>query len=369
MKEDPDWRRKPDSLGGLRKEIDRVDEEIISLLIRRQAAARAIGRIKMEQGMEVFDPAREREVLRKLISLSNGNLSAEHTENIFREIISASRSVQQLLNVAFLGPAGAFTHEAALTLFGRSACFQPMESIEGVFSMVEKDLCRQGIVPIENSCEGSVHTTMDLFFRYDLKVCGEVFLRIRHHLLSSGQNREEIKIVYSHPMAIAQCRSWIMANLPGVSIKELESTSAAAQRASMEKGAAAIGSRLAAHVYNLNRVAENIEDNPDNVTRFLCIGKTDAPPTGKDKTSMLFFLNHKPGALHRALGALAENGINVSRIESRPAKMKKWEYLFFIDMEGHYLDEPLSKAIPDFEKQCVFVKRLGSYPAGDGPWK
>ena len=155
MKEDPNWRRKPDSLSGLREEIDRVDEEILSLLVRRQAAAGAIGRIKEEQGMAVFDPVREREVLQKLISLSNGNLSAEHTENIFREIISASRSVQQPLNVAFLGPAGAFTHEAALSLFGRSACFQPAESIEGVFSLVEKDLCGQGIVPIENSCEGA----------------------------------------------------------------------------------------------------------------------------------------------------------------------------------------------------------------------
>lgn len=369
MKEDPNWRRKPDSLGGLREEIDRVDEEILSLLIERQAAAHAIGRMKAEQGMDVFDPVREREVLQKLISLSDGNLSGEHTGNIFREIISASRSVQQPLNVAFLGPAGTFTHEAALSLFGHSACFQPAESIEGVFSMVEKDLCRQGIVPIENSCEGSVHTTMDLFCGYDLKVSGEVFLRIRHHLLSLEQNREEIKTVYSHPMAIAQCRSWIMANLPGIPVKEVESTSAAALRASREKGAAAIGSRLSAQVYDLNTVVENIEDNPDNVTRFLRIGKTDTLPTGKDKTSMLFFLNHKPGALHRALGALAEKGINVSRIESRPAKMKKWEYLFFIDLEGHCLDERLSKAIPELEKQCVFVKRLGSYPAGDGLWK
>ncbi len=366
MKEDPNWRRKPDSLSGLREEIDRVDEEILSLLVRRQAAAGAVGRIKEEQGMAVFDPVREREVLQKLISLSNGNLSAEHTENIFREIISASRSVQQPLNVAFLGPAGAFTHEAALSLFGRSASFQPAESIEGVFSLVEKDLCGQGIVPIENSCEGLVHTTMDLFFRYDLMVGGEIFLRIRHHLLSREQSREKIKTVYSHPMAIAQCRSWITANLPGVSVKEVESTSAAAQRTTGEEGAAAIGSRLAARVYDLNTVAENIEDNPDNITRFLCIGKKDGVPTGKDKTSMLFFLNHKPGALHRALGALAEQGINVSRIESRPAKMKKWEYLFFIDLEGHYLDERLSKAIPEFEKQCVFVKRLGSYPAGEG---
>ena len=369
MKEDPNWRRKPDSLSGLREEIDRVDEEILSLLTRRQAAAHAIGRMKAEQGMDVFDPVREKEVLQKLISLSDGNLSGEHTRNIFREIISASRSVQQPLNVAFLGPAGTFTHEAALSLFGHSTSFQPAESIEGVFSMVEKDLCRQGIVPIENSCEGSVHTTMDLFSRYDLKVCGEVFLRIRHHLLSLEQSREEIKTVYSHPMAIAQCRSWIMANLPGVHVKEVESTSAAALRASREKGAAAIGSGLSARVYHLDRVVGNIEDNPDNVTRFLCIAKTDAPPTGRDKTSVLFHLNHKPGALHRALGALAEKGINVSRIESRPAKMKKWEYLFFIDLEGHYLDERLSKAIPELEKQCVFVKRLGSYPAGDGLWK
>ena len=369
MNEDPNWRRKPDSLSGLREEIDRVDGEILSLLVRRQAAARAIGGIKKARGAEIFDPVREEQVLKRLVSLSNGNLSAEHTESIFREIISASRSVQQPLAVAFLGPPGTFCHEAALSLFGRSACFQPAESIEGVFSMVEKDLCRRGIVPIENSCEGSVHATMDLLCRYDLKVSGEIFLRIRHHLLSREQDGNEIKTIYSHPMAIAQCRSWIRANLPEASVKEIESTSAAARRASLEKGTAAIGSKLSAHVYALNAMAENIEDNPDNVTRFLCIGKTDGPPTEKDKTSMLFFLNHKPGALHRALGALAEKGINVSRIESRPAKMKKWEYLFFIDLEGHYLDENLSKAIPEFEKHCVFVKRLGSYPAGDTLWK
>ena len=369
MKQDGNQPHKPDSLTGLREEIDRIDEEIIFLLTGRQAVAHAIGRMKAERGIDLFDPIREKEVLQKLISLSNGNLSGEHTENIYREIFSASRSVQQPLNVAFLGPLGTFTHEAALSLFGHSACFQPAESIEGIFSMIEKNVCRQGMVPIENSCEGSVHTTMDLFCRYDLKVCGETFLRIRHHLLSLERDREKIKTVYSHPMAIAQCRSWITANLPGVPVKELESTSAAAERASREKGAAAIGSKLSARVYHLNKVVENIEDNPDNVTRFLCIGKTDVPPTGRDKTSVLFFLNHKPGALHRALGALAETGINVSRIESRPAKMKKWEYFFFIDLEGHYLDESLSKALPELEKQCVFVKRLGSYPAGKRSWK
>ncbi len=369
MKQEPDWRRNTDSLSGLRKEIDRIDQEILSRLIRRQAVASAIGRLKAESGIDIFDPVRERDVLQKLVSLSNGNLSGEHTENIFREIFSASRSVQQPLSVAFLGPEGTFTHEAALSLFGRSAAFAPAESIEGVFSLVEKDLCRKGLVPMENSWEGSVHATMDLFCRYDLKVCGEVYLRIRHHLLSLEQDLAEVTTLYSHPMAMAQCRSWIRANLPHVSLKEVESTSAAAEKAGCEKGAAAIGSRLSAQGRRLNVVAENIEDHPDNVTRFLCIGKTESEPTGKDKTSMLFFLGHKPGALHRALGALAEKGINVNRIESRPSKMKKWEYLFFIDLEGHHSDEPLVKAIPEFEEQCVFVKNLGSYPAGEALWK
>ena len=358
------WRALEDS----RKEIDGIDKQLISLLSRRQDAAVKIGQVKKELGLTILDPTREQEVIRRLTSESSENLSSEAIRHVFKEIISASRSVQEPLTVAFLGPEATFSHQAALSLFGNSASFKTAETIEDVFGMVEKGMCGQGVVPIENSYEGSVNNTLDLLYNYDLKIGAEIFLRIRHHLLSKADDIRKIKHLYSHPMPVAQCRSWLKTNLPGVPIREVASTSLAAKMAAEDPESGAIGSRLCAGTYGLNKVKENIEDRPDNVTRFLSIGKTNAGLTGNDKTSILFFVQHKPGSLFRALEGLAARNINMSRIESRPMKIRNWEYLFFVDLEGHEQDSNVRDAIKEMEGFCAFMKRLGSYPAANDPW-
>jgi len=357
-------------LDAYRKEIDTIDDQIISLLSRRQEISMSVGQIKKERGLEVFDPAREEEIIRKLASGSSGGLSKQAVKHIYSEIMSASRSVQESLAVAYFGPEATFTHQAAIFLFGQSASMRAAETIEDVFGLVEKGICRQGVVPIENSYEGSVNRTLDLLYKYELKISAEIFLRIRHHFLSMADDIKKIKRLYSHPMPIAQCRSWIRGNLPRtVVIKEVGSTSLAAKLAAEDPDAAAVGSRLAALTYGLKILQENIEDHPDNVTRFLSIGKTEPEPTGKDKTSILFFINHKPGALHSALGIMAKNKINMTRIESRPMKTRNWEYLFYTDIEGHENDGNVQDAVREMERTCPFVKRIGSYPAAGEPWE
>jgi chorismate mutase/prephenate dehydratase len=271
------------------------------------------------------------------------------------------------MNVAFLGPEASFSHEAAMSLFGESASFQAVDSIEDVFVLVERGDCQKGIVPVENSYEGSVGITLDLFYRYDVYIGAEVFKRIRHHLLSRAGNLEDIKYIYSHTQALAQCHSWLENRLKGIPRFEVASTSLAAKMAAGEPGAAAVGSRFAGQKYGLSILAKDIEDHPDNVTRFLEIGKSRPRPMGKDKTSIIFCLGHKPGSLYIALAALAERGVNMTRIESRPMKTKKWEYIFFIDINGHQDDGNIEEALLEMEKNCVFMKRLGSYPVGEDP--
>jgi len=231
--------------------------------------------------------------------------------------------------------------------------------------MVENGECEQGVVPIENSYEGSVNITQDLLNKYDTNICAEFYLRIRHNLLSREKGINNIKRVYSHPQAIAQCRLWLRANLPGVSVAEVASTSLAARMASNESNTGAIGSCFAALKYDLNALSENIEDDQGNVTRFFIVGKFRPQPTGKDKTSIMFFLHHKPGTLYKCLSVLAERDVNMTRIESRPAKTKRWEYLFIVDIEGHEQDKKVHEALKEIEKYCVFLKRLGSYPQGN----
>jgi chorismate mutase/prephenate dehydratase len=356
-------------LGGYREEIDSIDKQILSLLSRRQEIAMAVGQVKKDRGLEIFDPAREEEIMRRLTREDHGVLSKEAIKHIYNEIISASRSVQESLPVAYFGPEATFTHQAAISLFGHSTPMRGAETIEDVFGLVEKGICRQGVVPVENSYEGLVNRTLDLLYKYELRISAEVSLRIRHHLLSKADDIGKIKRLYSHPMPIAQCRAWLRGNLPKtVQINEVGgSTSLAAKLAADDPEAAAVGSRLAARTYHLEMLEENIEDHPDNVTRFLSIGKAEPEPTGKDKSSILFFLNHKPGALHNALGILAKNGINMTRIESRPMKIRNWEYLFFVDIEGHEKDSNVHEAILEMERTCPFIKQLGSYPAASEP--
>ena len=316
----------------------------------------------------MFDQAREEDVLRRVISACGKDMPENAVRQIFTEIISAARSVQQTLVVSFLGPEGTFCHQAALNIFGHSTTLRSADTIAAVFDLVEKGVCRQGVVPVENSYEGSVNNTLDLLYKYDLKITAEAFLRIRHHLLGMTDGLKGIDRFYSHPMAMSQCRLWIRENLPGVPIGEMESTSTAAKRAAEEPGAAAIGSRMSARTYNLNIIQENIEDNPNNITRFLIIGKNDAAPTGKDKTSLVFSVSHKPGALNKVLEALALRHINMNRIESRPIRTRNWEYLFFVDIEGHEQDDNVREAIREMGEGSSFMKNLGSYPAGGKPW-
>jgi chorismate mutase/prephenate dehydratase len=356
------------ALDGFREEIDQIDGQIVSLLSRRQEIASEIGKVKRDLGIEIIDPDREHEVLRGLLSKSRRDLSPRAIRSIFSEIISAARSVQQGLTVAYLGPEATFSHQAAICLFGRSASFLGADTIEEVFGLVENGTCQEGVVPIENSFEGSVNSTLDLFYEYEVKIRAEIFLRIRHHLMSRVDHIEDIKRLYSHPMPMAQCRAWIKTHLGGVPVTEVASTSLAAKMAADEPEAAAVGSRLAGHTYGLNTLEENIEDHPDNITRFCVIGKNQPEPTGGDKTSLLFNVIHKPGALHKSMEPLARRNINMLRIESRPMKTRNWEYLFFMDIGGHEQDGNVSGAIKEMEKHCTFIKRLGSYPAGDEPW-
>ena len=352
-----------------RKEIDAVDTQLLSLLLKRQKIAKGIGEIKRDLGREVFDPARESNILNNLMSKADGLLTRDMIRHIFNEIISASRTVQAPMSVSFLGPETTFSHQAAICMFGHSVSLRVAPTIDDVFDLIEKGICKKGVVPIENSYEGSVNRTLDLFYRYDLKISAEIFLRIRHYLLSKQNSIKKIKRLYSHPMAIAQCRQWIKNHMPDVEIKEVQSTAHAAGMAVKDHEAGALGSRLSAMTYDLNTLEKNIEDSPDNVTRFLAIGKTEVSATGNDKTSFMFLLKHRPGALHDALGALARRGINMSRIESRPTKIQSWEYLFFVDIDGHISDKKINDALREMEESCVVLKRLGSYPASGEPWE
>ena len=277
---------------------------------------------------------------------------------------STSVDVSALSCVGYLGPEGTFSHQAALTLFGDGAVLKGADAIEDVFELVEKGECGQGVVPVENSYEGSVGITLDLFNRYQPQICAEFYLRIMHNLLSRESSISGIKRIYSHSQAVAQCRRWLRRSLPDTPLAEVSSTSYAAKLAATEPGTGAIGSSFAAETYNLNILSKNIEDNRDNVTRFLVIGNKLTKPTGRDKTSILFLLKHEPGALYKCLSVLADRKVNMTRIESRPVKTKRWEYLFFVDLEGHYGETNIREAIESMGGHCEFIRTLGSYPSG-----
>jgi chorismate mutase/prephenate dehydratase len=269
--------------------------------------------------------------------------------------------------VCYLGPEATFTHQAATMFYGGNTVLKHAETIEDLFQMVVSGECEHGVVPIENSIEGTVNITQDLLYKYEVNICAEYYMRIRQNLLSREKGIHDIKKVYSHQQAIAQCRSWLRANLPGVQVNEVTSTALAARMVKDEPCTAAVGSSFAAERYGLNILCEGIEDDKKNITRFFVIGKDTPVSTGDDKTSILFFLLHRPGALYKCLSVLAELDVNMTRIESRPAKTLKWEYLFFVDIEGHRDDKKIDHALREMEKHCVFLKILGSYPRGDMP--
>jgi chorismate mutase/prephenate dehydratase len=354
----------------LREKIEQTDRKLVQILNERAAVSVEIGKAKREAGIAVYDPSREAIVYRQVVELSTGPLTEVSLKAIFREIFSASRTLQAPLKIAFLGPEASFSHQAALAHFGSGIEILPKTTIQDVFDEVERGLNGAwGIVPVENSAEGSVKATLDRLIATSLAIRAEIYLRIRQCLLSSGEEMTSIRKVCSHPQALAQCQKWLRDHLPDVPLIEVESTAGAARRAKEDKTEAAIGSELAAACYGLHILAAGIEDNAANTTRFLIIGpKGEANGggvTGRDKTSLLFGTPHVPGALQRALEPFAEAGINLTRIESCLVRDRMWEYLFFADFAGHIAEEKTRQCLQELEKRTAFLKVLGSYPRGE----
>jgi len=348
----------------LRKEIDRIDFQIVELLSRRAEKVLQIAKIKERKGESYYSPGREKVVLERLLTQNKGPLPDEELKEIIKTILKAYLSLQKKLKVVYFGPPATFTHLAAIKNFGHSVELIPARNIKEIFARVEKKQADYGVVPVENSTEGIVSHTLDMFLDSELKICAEIILEISHHLLGRGKLKN-VKKIYSHPQAIAQCRLWLEEHLPDVKISETESTAKAAQLASQEEDAAAIASEVAAGLYGLRILEAHIEDSPHNYTRFLVIGRDYAEPSGQDKTSILFSIKDRVGALYDMLAPFRAHGINLTKIESRPTKRKAWEYVFFVDFIGHKDDEPVKKALSELEERCFFLKILGSYPRGD----
>ena len=346
----------------LRRKIDQVDQKILNLLNERTGIVLTIGKIKQKNHEEVFAPQREKVLLEQLIKKNKGPFPAHALQSVFREILSASRSIQSPVKVAYLGPEGTFTHLASRKYFGHSTELVPEGTIAKVFQAVESDLSDYGVVPIENSTEGVVGATLDVFQDSSLKIIGELVLPVSHHLLSQAVGLKAIQRIYSHPQAVAQCRNWLDQNLPNIPVVEVESTAKAAERAAEDPGSAAIAGEQAVELYRLKNLKKHIEDNPNNRTRFLILGKKNPEPSGRDKTSILFSVKDEVGVLYKMLEPFSRERINLTKIESRPLKKKAWEYIFFLDVDGHFQEKKMRKAIRLLDQRCVFLKVLGSYP-------
>jgi len=350
-------------LKALRDRIDRLDEKLQQLISKRASCAREIAALKQAAGEDNFyKPEREVDVLRRVIARNKGPLSSEEMARLFREIMSACLALEKPMKIAFLGPEGTFTQAAALKHFGHSVATVPLGGIADVFREVESGTAHFGVVPIENSTEGVINHTLDMFMNSPLRICGEVELRIHHHLLGKGRSLRGVKRVLSHQQSLAQCREWLDANLPEVERVAVASNAEAARLASRDAQAVAIAGSSAAEIYELNVLVSNIEDEPDNTTRFLVIGRLDPLPSGDDKTSLLISGPNRSGSLMGLLAPLARHQINMTRIESRPSRRGLWEYVFFVDIDGHAQDARVRKALAELEKGSSFIKWLGSYP-------
>jgi chorismate mutase/prephenate dehydratase len=350
------------TLADLRSSIDSIDDRIMGLLNDRARLVMEVGRLKQSQSRDFHVPNREREIYERLTSENTGPFSNEALRSVFREIISASLALEAPMRVAFLGPKATFSHLATMEQFGLSAELIPQKSIPAVFEEVEKDRALYGVVPVENSTEGVISHTLDMFMESELKIQSEILLEVSHYLLSKTGRMEDIKKVYSHPQPLAQCRNWLEENLPHIPLVDVASTTMAAQIVSEDYSAAAIASEYAASVYDLKVVRERIEDQVNNFTRFLVIGKKQTDASGDDKTSLMFAVKDEPGILYRMLEPFASRGVNLCKIESRPMKKKAWEYVFFLDLLGHISDPIVETAVQELKGYCQFVKLLGSYP-------
>ncbi len=352
-----------DDLKNLRERIDQLDEQIQALISERARVAEEVAKVKQDNGDASFYRAeREAQVLRKVMERNQGPLSDEGIARLFREIMSACLALEQVMTIAYLGPEGTFTQAAALKHFGHAVQTAPQASIGDVFREVESGSAHYGVVPVENSTEGVVNHTLDQFMNSPLKICGEVELRIHHHLLSRADELSKIKRVYSHQQSFAQCREWLETRLPGVELLDVSSNAEAARRASAEADSAAIASETAAEIYDLPILAANIEDEPDNTTRFLIIGRSEPGPSGDDKTSLLVSTHNRSGALHRLLSPFQKHDISLTRIESRPSRRGMWDYVFFVDIDGHVSEPHIAAALEELEAESSFLKVLGSYP-------
>jgi len=352
------------SLERLRKEIDSVDRNLIKLLNLRAAAVKKIGKIKINAGKNIYTPEREMEVLRKVISLNNGPLKNRALEAIYREIMSAGLALEKILKVAYMGPPASFSNLAALKRFGSQMSYVACGTIPEVFLEVERAAADYGVVPVENSIEGAVTHTLDMLVDSDLKICSQLNLDVAHNLLANCV-KDKIRRVYSNPQVFGQCRIWLRKNLPNAQLVDVSSTTRAAEMAKKEKNSAAIASLLASKVYGLKIIASGIQDSLHNITRFLVVGKNLASRTGHDKTSLLFSIKDRPGALYEALLPFRKYGVNLTKIESRPSKKKAWEYYFFVDISGHKEDGKIQKVLKELDRKCTYLKILGSYPVGE----
>ncbi|VAW84604.1 Chorismate mutase I / Prephenate dehydratase [hydrothermal vent metagenome] len=351
------------SLDSVRERIDQLDVQIQDLIVQRAACAIQIADLKGREANTVYyRPEREAQVLRRVMARNCGDLETKAMARIFREMMAACLAIEQPLSVAFLGPEGTYTQEAARKHFGQASNMIPVTNIENVFHEVESERVHYGVVAVENSTEGSVTLTLDMFLDSPLKICGEVALRIRHCLLSHHEALSDIKMVYGHQQALSQCRNWLNTHLHDVEQIAVRSNAEAARIAAETVGAAAIAGERAAEVYQHNILERSIEDNSNNTTRFLILSSAFPPASGVDKTSLLVTTGNQPGTLHKVLSPFVKHKVSMTRIESRPSRRGTWDYVFFIDIEGHIEDANVAAAVQALEKTSVMVKLLGSYP-------
>lgn len=356
-----------EQIKAIRDKIDAIDDNILDLLKQRIQCAMDIGKLKDVTKRAKWDPLRERQIYERLLVDNKEFFPEKALRSIFHEIITTCRLSQKNIVVAYLGPEATFTHQAGVRYFGHSADYKPLESIDEVFAEVEKGRTAYGIVPVENSIEGAVFSTLDSFMKYKVQICGEIRLEISHNLVSKSGNIEDIQTVASHSQALAQCREWLRKNLPSVPTLPVFSTGAAAEMASNNPNIGAIASSLAIKTHQLQVAVKGIEDYRGNTTRFLVIGKKSPEYSGADRTSLLLGTMDRPGALNEILTVLSQAEINLAKIESRPIKGKHWQYLFFLDMMGHIDEEQIREGCDKIKTMCSYFEWLGSYPRGDEP--
>ncbi|HOE12179.1 MAG TPA: prephenate dehydratase [bacterium] len=350
-------------LADLRKEIDAIDREIVSLLHRRGECAQKVGQIKNERGEPFYVPAREKEILERLTQMQDGPFPKEAIAAVYKEIISACLSLQKTIRVAYMGPEASYHHLAGMSHFGRSAVFVPVRTIDAVFTEVERHRADYGIAAIENSFEGGIAVTMDRFVTSPLRVIAEIYLPVVHALISHG-DLSTIKRVYSHPQGLAQCRLWLERNLPGAELIETSSTTQGVLLCKDDPTSAAIAGRMASEIVGVPVKVNGIEDSSGNTTRFFVIGREEIPPGGDDKTALIIFIRDRVGALYHTLEPMMKHGINLTNLVSRPTRREAWQYMFFIELEGHIQNQAIQDALHELDSTSMYLKVLGSFPKG-----